>query len=234
MALPLNTLTLVGSALVWGVGALQKRKEKRDQEAAARAPVQPPMFEEESIREFTEKRGASRCFQPDIATGLVSLLESRSLSPIPPTSLSADPEEVRALARLGTFYAVEPGSETLASAGHVLRECQKSGAVVVGSLSLVLLPSGADYPMIVGVGGRSLAEAANESGEFALLLGEHAPEAKSETETTAEANPPSLSPEAESVPAVASANVVPLNGASYSAEIIGSIDSAILLHDEGS
>ncbi len=170
MAFPLNTLSLVGGALVWGFGKLRDKRKAEADAAEARQAWHAPGFENpDDVKEFTEDVEGERRFQPDIREALVKMLDVRSLEPLPPSELSEDPEEIKALGALGTFYAIVPLSDTLANAGQVIRECEKAGAIVAGSLTLIFLPSGIDVPLLLVVGGQSLAKACNDKGEIALL-----------------------------------------------------------------
>lgn len=220
MALPLNALSLVGT-LVWGVSELRKRRIAREDAERESAPVRAPEFSSEDLAEFVipTANGKSRAFASDIADGIATLLEARSLEPVPPAVLSDDPDEVRELGMLGSFYAVVPPKEGLPSAGQVVRECRRTGAVVVGSLSLVLLPGGDEgHAFVLAIGGRALADSANDAGGLAILF---APEPAPATE-------PAPPPKPEG-PEAASKEKETMNGASSHAdELVGDLALAIL------
>jgi hypothetical protein len=182
---PLNAISLVGGALLWGIGRIRAKREAEAAAAVASRPLEAPSFEDpDDVLLFTETLAGERHFQADIKRGLAPLLDMRSLEMIPPQALASDPEEVRRLASLGTYYLVVPLEEGLANAGQVVRECEKAGAVVCGSLTLILLPSAADYPMVLIVGGKALRASTDGSGESAIL---YAPPLPS---PPAEASPP--------------------------------------------
>jgi hypothetical protein len=134
-------------------------------------------------------------------------LTLRSLEPLQPSVLSDHPEEAQQMGALGSYYAVVPLSDSLANAAQVLRECDKTGAVVAGSLTLVLLPTGIDVPMLLVVGGRDLAKACNESRAIALLSAEPAPKAQA-AESTAASSADGESAKAEPLNGLASRAVV--------------------------
>jgi len=190
---------------------VDKLREKRAEEEKVRAALalpEPPKFTLAQVSRFTRVEGPVRAFDPDVAEGVLRHLASRSVIPV-----TSDPF----LAQMGKVWRVVPLTNGLPSAldvvtaGHAEKD---RGAVVLGSLSLVLLASGSLAPMVIVVGSPNsqilaVREDANQpGGKFAVLRAATAtatapivtppPETPAAVDTTAPTPfppPPAVSPE---------------------------------------
>lgn len=211
MVIPWNALGVVGGAIVFVYDRTKDRRAKAKAEQASMPPA--PAFENGAadVALFTTYRGddqAVRHFDEDLKPGLLAALDARGLRHVPASQLAAPgegaDEEAAKLAALGSFYMVVPLTEGETSAGETVRACQESGGVVLGSLSLIALPVGGPYPMLVAVGGRELEASANAAGEFAVLSTRAAETAKTE--------PPAAPAEAAEVAAAIDAATAEVDG----------------------
>lgn len=188
---PLGTLVGLASLGAFGWKEWQERKAKKAKELPAGARIAPRIeaasFENgpADIAIFTTLRGDVRHFDPPIKAGLPALLDMRSAQALQPAQLAETAEEARELARLGSFFLIVPISEYLPNAGETVREAEKAGAAVLGSLALPHLAIGLDVPMVIAIGGPELEASANLGGEFAVLVSARVEAAAEEEEAPA-------------------------------------------------
>lgn len=172
MVIPWNALGVVGGAVVFLYDRTKERREKAKQAQQGAVPPAPE-FEggAADVALFTTYEGEVRHFDADVKAALLPLLDARGLRYVAASALAETAEQAAALAELGSFYMVVPLADGQVSAGETIRSCQGSGGVVLGSLSLVVLPlGGPEMPaMLVAIGGKALEKSANAAGEFAVL-----------------------------------------------------------------
>lgn len=140
----------IGAGL--GITLLQKWWEKRQAEKAAQALPPPPDFTPAQMNYFTRAlpeegqgggQGRFRAFSVDTNHVTLMLLGARSAVPVKHESLQ----------QYGQVWRVVPLQAGAPTALDVIQAAHRDpNQVVVGSLSLVLLPIGSPAPMILVVG----------------------------------------------------------------------------------
>jgi hypothetical protein len=149
---------------VYGLDVLKERRaDKRAGRGDAGALPDPVRFSQASIDKFTHAQGLARHFDPDVATNLIhAFAHLRSAVPL------ASPE----LGQLGQVYRVLPLQPGHPRLDEVLALAQQNHQVVLGSLSLPLLPTGDQAVMLVIVaqpGSERFAVARRPDCPFAVL-----------------------------------------------------------------
>lgn len=154
------TQFVLGTGLVW---VLDKMRERASEEQKARVAgvLPPPMrFTPEQLEMFTVVSGGVRAFMPDTNEVTLALLSARSLQPVPEPGLTRPGQQA---------WQVVPLASGWPTAIDIISQALQRGATVLGSLSLVMLPSGSTAPMVILIGDADTAMLAAEGGAFALL-----------------------------------------------------------------
>lgn len=137
----MNLLPSIATSL--GLTLVQKWWERRQAATLANTLPPAPEFTPMQLVQFTRIEGNFRAFSHDTAGVTLAMLGSRSAQPIQHPTLS----------QYGRVWRVVPLQAGLPRAlDLVLQGYADPNAVVLGSLSLVLLPNGSPLPMVLVVG----------------------------------------------------------------------------------
>lgn len=140
MSNPFN-LPSLGASLALGLGL--DWWKKRQAAKAESAVGDPPAFTPAQVHQFTSALGNFRAFDHDTAGVTLAMLASRSAVPATDAYLQ----------QFGQVWKVVPLQQGAQSALDVVMAGHANpNLVVLGSLSLVLLPNGSPLPMVLVIG----------------------------------------------------------------------------------
>lgn len=160
--------TMLAASLLGGL-AIDKLAKRQESGAQAPSGLQlgPPMqFTPEQVRTFTHRQGNTDVLEFDryvVERLLPEMLALRSAVPLVRG-------EAGELHRLGQVWQVVPMAQDLHNAWQVLSQARRrAGTVVLGSLSLVMLPAGTTATCLFVVASAGAAAAAREGSPFAVI-----------------------------------------------------------------
>jgi hypothetical protein len=184
---PAITLYLVGTALAIGIRKARDWSAARDVQSDAGAKTNGASkskngsngarvadareFKPEQTAVFTHNEGGQLVFDADVCARLPEALCARSAvqlawsDVVPPDK----PELADELELHGRAFRIVPFDPAVELASACLARLQRESPVVLASLSVIMLPTGADDAVLLIAGDARMARYAGPQGQFAIV-----------------------------------------------------------------
>lgn len=121
---------------------------------------QPAVISPIEAAQFTEIESGARRFQHDIGAKIPTMLGARSALPVAPSPQAPT-------ARVWRVVPARPG---LLSAAQTIEYARSDGLIVLGALSLILLPTGVECPwVLVAADPETARRLASPAGQLAII-----------------------------------------------------------------